>query len=349
MNWRLLSDLTLIVAAVFYGALLALAAAGGIFGIWLGFILLISLWRYCYSVLRSVAQGRREITVPELESLNPFNEVGLVWHFIAFPALVILFTYVQPFGASGIGFGLNAAFALAVITVFPASAAMMALTSRLDAAFNPANIAGVIKTFGRDYFVLVAACVGLWAADLLAQAAVPEAGFPARALGSSLAVWAMLATFALIGSLLRTHRHDFAIPGEIETDEERHARLQREDWRKTLDLAYASIRSGLVDKGYAALRDLSAQHSDSLEIRYWLFENMLTWDMPEHALPLGARIVEQHIAAGDLYLALELFARCRRLDAAFAVSPAAAAALAAFARSIGRHGLADDLGAAVGG
>ena len=90
----------------------------------------------------------------------------------------------------------------------------------------------------------------MWAAVWLAQAAVPEGGLLTLALGSSLGVWAMLATFALIGSLLRTHRLDFAIPGEIETDEEHRARLQREDWRKTLDLAYASIRSGLVEQGY---------------------------------------------------------------------------------------------------
>ena len=56
-----------------------------------------------------MAQGRREIAMPEFESLNPLNGVGLAWHFIAFPALVIVFTYVQPFGTDSMGFVLNGA------------------------------------------------------------------------------------------------------------------------------------------------------------------------------------------------------------------------------------------------
>jgi hypothetical protein len=350
MNPRLLTDLSLIVAAVFYGVLLALAwAAGPFFGVWLGAILLLSLWRYCYAVLRFVAQGRREIPAPELETLNPVGEFGLVFHFIAFPASLIVFGTVQPFGATGIGLVLNWACGLAIAVIFPASAAMMALTSSLEAAFTPANIARVMTTFGRSYFALAAACVGLWIATGLVQFLLPQMGGLTRAIGNSVAVWALLATFALIGSLLRTHRNDFAIPGEIEPEEDRRARLLREDWRKTLDLAYASIRSGLAAEGYEALRRLSAQHGDSLEIGYWLFENMLEWETRAHALQIAVRLVERHVADGELYLALELFTRCRRLDPAFAVTPAAAAALAAFARSIGRHGLADEIAVAAGG
>jgi uncharacterized membrane protein len=323
--------------------------AAGLLGLWLGIVISLSLWRHCYTVLRSIAQGRRNIPTPEPKSLNPAGEFGLVWHFVAFPALLIVLASVQPFGASFPGQLANFAAAVAVIVVFPASAATMALTSSLEAAFNPTNLAHVIKTFGRDYYVLVAACVAVLAATGMTNAYVlPAFGFLARVCSDVLGVWAVLVVFALTGSLLRTHRNDFDIPGERETDEERQARFQRDEWRKSLDLAYASISRGLVAEGYELLRRLSAEHGDSLEVRYWLFDNMLTWEDKAHALQIAARLIERHVEEGEMDLALELAARCRRLDAAFAVSPDAAATLAAFARSIGRRSLAEDLDAATG-
>ena len=94
------------------------------------------------------------------------------------------------------------------------------------------------------------------------------------------------------------------------------------------------------------LRDLSARHDDGTEILYWLFENMVDWEDRSHALKVGARLIERHVGAKDLYTALELLTRCRRLDPKFAVAAPTTIALADFARSIGRHGLADELGLA---
>jgi hypothetical protein len=341
VNLRPISDSTLIVAAVFYGVLLAVAGRAGIFGIWLGFILLLSLWRYSYAVLRATAQGRRKLVAPEIETLNPIGDWRLVLHFIAFPALLIVLSWVRPFGAQGLGLALNFAAALGVILMFPASAALMGITSRLEAAFNPVSLGHVIRTLGRSYYVLVAVCAGVW----LAAALLPSLGIGTSAIGISIAAWAVLVTFALTGTLLREHRNDFDIAGEIETEEERQARFMRLEWRKTLDLAYASIRSNLVAEGYETLRKLTARHGESFDIHYWLFDNMLEWEDRRHALEIGARVIERHVADGELTLAFDLFTRCRRTGTAFSVSPAAAAALAGFARSIGRNGVADELAA----
>jgi len=350
VNAKLLADSSLIVAAAFYGVLLTLAAAAGLFGIWLGFFLLLSLWRFAYSVLRVAAQGKHRIPPPEIESLNPFAEFRLVLHFIAFPALLILLTTVQPFGTEGIGRALNGIGALLVIFALPASAAMMAMSSNLEDAFRPSNIIYVVRTFGASYALLVVVCVALViAAELLSTYALPRLGFVTRALGNSVTVWALLAAFGLTGSLVRMHRTAFEIPGETEPEEDRATRLQHDEWRKDLDLAYGSIRSGLVAEGHETLRRLSARHGDGAEIQYWLFENMLDWEDRRHALEIGARLIERRVAAEDHYAALELFARCRGLRPDFALAPPVAGALAAFARSIGRHGAADDLAAAAGG
>ena len=138
------------------------------------------------------------------------------------------------------------------------------------------------------------------------------------------------------------------MPGETETAAEYSQRLQRRDWRNTLNRAYGSIRSGLVAEGYETLRRLSAENGDSAEIQYWLFENMLVWQDKSHALQVAMRLIERHVGGGDCYPALELLRRCRRLDPKFTVATATAGALAEFARSIGQHGLADELGSSAG-
>ena len=99
-------------------------------------------------------------------------------------------------------------------------------------------------------------------------------------------------------------------------------------------------------EGYETLRRLSAENGDSAEIQYWLFENMLVWQDKSHALQVAMRLIERHVGGGDCYPALELLRRCRRLDPKFTVATATAGALAEFARSIGQHGLADELVAA---
>jgi hypothetical protein len=69
---------SVLVVAVVYGLLLKLAFGAGLFGFVLAVIVQISLWRYSYSVLRSLAQGRSNIPAPDAESLNPFTEWRLL-------------------------------------------------------------------------------------------------------------------------------------------------------------------------------------------------------------------------------------------------------------------------------
>jgi hypothetical protein len=341
---KVLSSSSLLIAAAFYGLLLAIAGAAGLFGIWLGVLLTLSLWRYSYQVLRAVARGQREIAPPELETLNPVGEFRLVVHFVAFPLLVVALRTVMPFGDDPSGEALNAAAVLVVLALFPASAMAIALTASLEAAFDPRGVWRIIARLGRSYWTLVVALLGLLLATELVSAELLSTIAFGGVLRPMLGVWAVLTAFALIGTLLRANRHQFQIPGDHETDEERRSRLLREEWRRDLDLAYGSIRSGLVAEGYQTLRKLTARHADGAEVCYWLFENMVDWEDRRHALWLAEGMIGRHCEAGELYPALELFSRCRALEPGFAVAPEVTAALATFARSIGRHGLAEELG-----
>lgn len=352
MEWSVLRHGALIVTGVVYGLLATIALRAGLFGLWLGILVLLSLWRYAYEVLRVVAQGRREIPPPDIQSFNPVGEIVLVLHFFAFPGVVILASQFQPLGSL---------VALLAVFVFPASAGVMGLTSSLTASLDPVVIGAFIKALGRDYLMLVLGCVGVTVA---AGLIVSQLGAVSFLLGMMFEIWAFLAIFALIGSSLRAHRLKFDIPGEMRTQEEWDAEQREREWRATLDRAYASIRSGLVESGYRGLRELVADNGDSVEINYWLFENMLDWEDKRHALEVAAKLIQRLVADGDLVAALELYTRTRQVssrgtgpdvpgrpagrfaDAAVRLLPDVAAALAGYAQSVGRHGVASELGSA---
>ena len=162
-------------------------------------------------------------------------------------------------------------------------------------------------------------------------------------LGSMLAVWTVLALFLATGVTLRAHRDDFALVEALDDREVRETRRRHADWQKTLDLAYGSVRSGLVAQAYCTVKDLIAREGDSLEVYQWTFNGMLRWDPPEHAAMLGERFVQRLWEEGRVVDAIELVQRCRKLSTKFTLPAQLLGELAAYARSIGWHGLADEL------
>jgi hypothetical protein len=346
VNVKLLSDFSLILTGLVYSLLISIAFGAGLLGIPLLILVLLSFWRYAYSVLRVAAQGKTDIPAPGLETMNPLGGVGETLHFLVFMLFPIGVVSWHPFGVELGGRVLEWLLILGAVAVFPASAALLALTSSLESAFHPAAIAGFMRELGRDYRRLLGIAIGIVVGARILGAGAAALGYAGIPIARALELWSVLAVFTVTGMYLRAHRESFHIPGEREPAEERNARLQRLEWRKTLDLAYASIRGGLVAEGYRTLRQFSAAHGDRVEVQYWLFENMLDWEDRVHALAVARRLVERHLSDGEPQAGLELYARCARLDPGFALEPAAAMALAEQARSLGRQGLADELEAA---
>jgi len=342
MDWSPVRNVTLLVTAVVYGLLGTIALGSGLFGIWLGVLLVLSLWRYAYEVLRLVAAGRRSLPPPAIESMNPIGEIVLLLHFAAFPGVAILaFAGLPPWLA------LLAALALA--GVFPASAGLMGLTSSIESAMNPLAIRMFVRTLGSDYLVLVLGCAAIvLGAAFIDGVVLDRLGILSRLVGMMLGVWVMLAVFAVIGSALHCHRTEFEIAGESRTPEQWEAEGRERERRAGLDRAYASIRSGLVEQGYRELRDLVAVNGGTLEIQYWLFENMLDWEDKRHAVEVAAALIGRLIAAGDMAAALELYTRAARHAVPLPLPSAEAAALAEFAAGVGRHGAASELVALAG-
>jgi hypothetical protein len=157
------------------------------------------------------------------------------------------------------------------------------------------------------------------------------------------AVWASLALFLATGATLRAHRFELDLMQGVDDAEQRAEQDRHEQWQKTLDRAYTSVRSRLTPQAYRTVKELLDSEGDSLEIYQWTFNGMLAWDDPRHAAMLGERFAARLWQAGRKVEALELAQRCRKLSPSFVPPAAFTAELAAYARELGRHRLADEL------
>lgn len=335
MNPAATKDPTIIATAIVYGALLSVATYAGLFGIWLGVLLLISLGRYCYAILRAAAQGRIRFPAVTIESFNPVGDINVLGHLLLFSGLTFLSASWQPGG-------LIIAFIAAI--AFPASAAMMGLTGNLLSALNPRHWITVATAIGREYVLLVLVCAALgYGVIFLFKLVVPQLPVLSTALGLSVEVWALLVSFSLIGSVIRTHRRSFEIPGELLPVEDQQIAIRDKQWREDLDRAYASIRSDLIESGYATLHRLINDNEDSLDINHWLIENLFEWEEKKYAIEVAEKLIPRLISGNKTMDALKLYQRCRHYDDGFALPQEVAALLAEQAKAIGQAGLADEL------
>jgi hypothetical protein len=339
IKYSTLGNTTVIVTAVVYAILLRLAAGAGLAGLLLGIMVTLSQLRYGYAVLRHVASGWQKFPPPDIESLNIFGgPFSVVLHSVLFGASMF-FLATTPF----IEGPLRWILLVLVLVTFPASAAIMSMTRNIAVALNPVALIGFVRDLGADYGKLLGINV-LLGAFLVLMGALADSWFLGL-LVSILAVWAQLALFLAIGATLRAHRDDFSLLEALDDKDVRDARRKHADWQKTLDIAYASVRSGLAAQAYRTIKELIAAEGDSLEIYQWTFNGMLAWDDQEHAVLLGERFARRLWEAGRKVEAIDLAQYCRKLSPKFAPPAAFRAELAAYARSLGRHRLADELSA----
>lgn len=335
MKWSIVKEPTILITAAVYGLLALIVSQAGLFGIWLGVLLLFSLWRYCYSVLRAVAQGHRRIPAPDAESFNIVGDWSVFWHAVLFPGLFVAGLLYQPVGLI---------FSVLVVIAFPASAALVATTSNIAQSVNPAAMIGIARTLGPDYFGLVCGYLTVLAGAILILYLLGSlAGILSLFMSFVVEIWALLASFALIGSALRAHRLEFQIAGEVVPREEELLKLRHQEWNRDLDIAYTAFRSGLDSAGYKTLHNLVDANNDSLEVNHWLVENMLDWQDKKYALGVAAKLMPRLLGKNDRAGALELYQRCRRRDPNFKLPAVQAERLAEYARDVGQAGIADEL------
>jgi len=332
---------TILITAVVYGFVLWIAIRAGLFGFAIGWMITLSLFRFSYHVLREVALGRKNITPPDLESTNPVAESTFVLHATLFSLLPVMFWLMPRIVDGPTGEYLRVLGLIVVLGTFPASVAVMAMTRNSAAALSPVSIGAVIKVLRGDYLILLA-----WCAAVVVVANVAAWLIGGGMVDEIIGVWGFLALFALVGSAIRAHRADFDYHDVDEIRAQHAEDDRRRAWHSAVDRAYASIRSGFVDQGYNTLKQMIAAEGDSLEVYQWVFNRMLDWQEQKFALDLARRFVVRLIEEKREPAALDLIQQCRRLSPAFEVSPEIAAKLSAYARTVGRPKLAEELAAA---
>jgi hypothetical protein len=334
VKFSALANPTVIVTAMVYGFLLKLATAAGLAGLLLRLLVTLSLFRYGYAALRHVANGWNQFPPPDIESTNPFGQFTVVMHAVLFGTLLYLLGST-PFIDGAVRWPLLAV----VAAVFPASAAIMAMTRNAGAALSPSAVTGLIGDLGGDYLKLLLVSLLLSAFAALTSTWPWYLGIFAE----MVSVWTTLALFVAAGATLRAHRDELDLMEGLDDGEQRELRDRHEQWQKVLDRAYASVRSRLPAQAYRTVKELIESEADSLEIYQWTFNGMLAWDDPRHAAMLGERFAKRLWDEGRKHDALELAQRCRKLSPSFMPPAAFTAELAAYAREVGRHRLADDL------
>jgi hypothetical protein len=334
VKFSALANPTVIVTAVIYGFLLKLAAAAGFAGLLLRVMITLSLFRYGYTALRNVANGWNHFPPPEIESTNPFGQFTVVVHAVLFGSSLFMLA-TTPF----IDGYLRWIVLVSVAAVFPASAAIMAMTRNPGAALAPAGIASLIGDLGLDYLKLLVVSLLLSAFMSLASGLPWYLGI----FTEMASVWGYLALFLATGATLRAHRSELDLMESIDDVEQRDERERQGQWQKTLDRAYASVRSGLPAQAYRTVKELLDSEGDSLDIYQWTFNGMLAWDDPRHAAMLGERFAKRLWDEGRKIDALELAQRCRKLSPSFLPPTSFTTELAAYARELGKHRLADEL------
>ena len=343
MDPKPIFNATLLLTAAVYGFVLWIAMQAKLFGFLIGYMITLSLFRFSYHVLREVALGRRYITPPDLESTNPVAETTFVLHATLFLLLPVMFWLMPRIIDGPTGEYVRVLGLMLVLGTFPASVAVMAMTRNSAAALSPLSIGTVIKVLRGDYLILLAWCA---AVVVLANLASRLLGGGSGVFDEIIGVWGFLALFALVGSAIRAHRSDFDYADVDEIRAQHVDEDRKRVWRADVDRAYASIRSGFVDQGYTTLKQLIAREHDSLEVYQWVFNRMLDWQEQKFALDLARRFVVRLVEEKREQAALDLIQQCRRLSPTFDVAREAAAHLSAYARSIGRPKLAEDLAAA---
>ncbi|MCP5144089.1 MAG: hypothetical protein H6978_04625 [Gammaproteobacteria bacterium] len=340
-RFRYATDPTLVVTAVIYGFLLRVAVQAGLFGMLLLGLLLVSLARYAHMVLVDAAHERR-LRAVSADMFDWFGALAPVLHTTVF-LLAILFLWTTPLIESSLGQLARWVCLAVILVIFPASAATVAVSRDLQASLSPGGLSGTVNIMGARYWNLLLSCIGLVVTTGVVDTILKMQGGLWFIVADAVSVWTLLAMFALIGTAIGEFRRQFGLIGEPDQRQQHIDDSVDRNRRFYLDQAYAALRSGNLTQGYAPVRELLRIENESLDVLQWLFDHMLGWNDPTHAMVVAERYIERLIEERRQGSALDLLRRCRRIAPDFQPSPESLAVLLEFARTNGWTNIAEEL------
>lgn len=274
-----------------FGVLFVLALKATLLGIPLGLLLFTGFLNYTFALLDSVIAGESEPPVLSIEMMNP---VSAPRSLVLLAMLVVVFFCSQ---AGAYWFGtIGAVIAgLACATLLPALLAVQAATGSTPQALNVITAVRLMGRLGNDYLVIV----GFVVAAVLIGSGIFELKALPLVLRVAVAMYLWLASFCLIGGVLRERAQDIGLedawePDSVEADADAHEQRRRAQF---VDRIYAEWRGGAHENAWKSVMIEVGTGSDALERLEWLYGYASRWPDPRLANRLAHEILPRLLAA----------------------------------------------------
>jgi len=327
----------LVMVGIFSLLLTFLLSGGGAFGI-LGILgamlLLIWVFKYCYVMIQHLADGATEPPVMDADMLSPFELRPWIQGLLLYGGGWICYKLGGPAGIA-LGFVL--------LTLFPATVAILGFGEAPWQAVNPVTLMRVIRGLGPYYLLLLLALVICAAiAWFLAQIEMWAL------LENAVRLWCGVAFFSLVGASMFVRRSQLGY--EPSKSPERTAAREEADRlklrAKMVDDVFQLVRIGKHVDATAPLakwlRDEDPEHVS--KDAYYLAEQSLKWDSPAALNPIGSTLIRHLMRFGRPDAALAVFEILRGRAPTFTMDSAQdLRALAEYAESNGREALAQSM------
>jgi hypothetical protein len=227
------------------GLLLGLAELGGLIGAIPAFFLVSWLFKYGYTILEHVANGRFDAPVVSLETLSPLEARPWAQTILAFCVYAAIRWIGGPWG---IDLGITA------LLLLPGSVAVLGTSGRIIDAFNPLTLWRMVRGLGICY-LLVLAVVGATSTTAVLLLRAPL--WPA--LRYAVMELCVLSTFSFIGGAVYMRRRPLGF--EPRTCPERKQEKDTAERQRQRQL--------LLDTVYQGVNARRSQHA-SEPLKAWL-------------------------------------------------------------------------------
>jgi hypothetical protein len=317
-----------------FAVLTAMILSLGFYGWFAALFLQIWVLKYCYVLVEKLANGATEPPVMDIDMLSPFEVRPWVQAGLIFGGAWLCYSIG---GKAGIGLG------IALLTVLPASVAILGFGDYLWQAVNPLTLFRVIRSLGLLYVAMLVALIA--AAGIFYWLTTVELW---QVVESAIRLWCETAFFSLVGMSLFLRRKKLGYePSKSPERAAARAEKERQQVRaRMVDDVFQLVRIGKHVDATAPLarwlNDTDPEHvsKDS----YYVAEQALRWEAPAALNTIGSTLIRHLMRYGRPDAALAVFEILRKKAPNFTMdSGTDLRTLAEFAESNGHEELAQSM------
>jgi pentatricopeptide repeat protein len=321
---------SLILIGVF-SILFTIFDAGGLYGIIAQLIAQIWVVKYCYVLIEHIADGALEPPVMSTDMLSPFEVRPWVQL-----AIVVAGTML----CVKIGGGAGLVLAGVLLTLLPASIAVLGVGEPFYQAVNPLILLRLIRGLG-PYYLLILVSIPLYAGILLLMLKFDAWNLALHAVSIAIEI----SFFSLIGGCLYLRRHELGFEPS-RSPERTAARDEAERVKERARMIDDVFQQARIGKHVEATRPLAKWLSSldgataALDAQF-VAGQVLKWDGTAGLNTIGSTLIRHLLRAGRPDAALAVFGRLRERSPTLTLdSPEDLRALIEYAQSTGREELA---------